>query len=209
MRTFATFASLLALVVVGCNEQGSTTSHASPASNETRTVASAGSAPAAAPGPGPGGDPAPQLAAEEVSTPKRADRITKADAEWKAQLTKEQYYVLREKGTERAFTGATWDEHREGVYSCAACELPLFASATKFESGTGWPSFYQPIAKDAVEELQDLAHGMVRTEVVCARCGGHLGHVFDDGPKPTGLRYCMNSAAMKFTPAPGSAHQQP
>ena len=131
----------------------------------------------------------------------RSDRIIRTDAEWKKLLTPEQYYVTRQKGTERAFTGPYWDNHAKGTYLCVSCGLPLFDSEAKFESGTGWPSFWQPIAKDAVEEKSDRTFFMVRTEVLCARCGAHLGHVFDDGPKPTGLRYCMNGTALKFEPA--------
>jgi peptide-methionine (R)-S-oxide reductase len=132
----------------------------------------------------------------------RKDKITKTDAEWKKQLTADQFHILREKGTERAFTGATWDNHEKGVYKCAACELELFSSDTKFESGTGWPSFWQPLANDRVTVAADNSHGMERDEVICARCGGHLGHVFNDGPQPTGLRYCMNAGAMKFEKKP-------
>jgi peptide-methionine (R)-S-oxide reductase len=135
-------------------------------------------------------------------------KITKTDIDWRNELTPEQYRVLREKGTERAFTGEYWNDHRPGVYRCAACGNELFDSDTKFESGTGWPSFYQPVAGDAVDEEQDRSFFMTRTEVECADCGGHLGHVFPDGPRPTGLRYCINSAALRLEPKSDSATDQ-
>jgi peptide-methionine (R)-S-oxide reductase len=124
--------------------------------------------------------------------------VTKSEKEWKSELTKEEYYVLREKGTERSFTGDLWDFKGKGTYVCAGCGLPLFDSNTKFESGTGWPSFWEPIKESHVLEESDDKFGMRRTEVLCASCNGHLGHVFDDGPKPTGLRYCINSVSMDF-----------
>ena len=128
-------------------------------------------------------------------------KIAKSDAEWRQELTPEQYHVLREKGTERAFTGGYWDEHTPGIYRCAACGNELFRSDTKFDSGTGWPSFYQPVDEANVGTQTDRAFFMTRTEVHCSACGGHLGHIFPDGPRPTGLRYCINSAALKLDPA--------
>ena len=127
-----------------------------------------------------------------------ADRTERSDAEWRATLSAEQYRILRQKGTERAFTGADWDRHDPGRYLCAGCGEELFEAATKFNSGSGWPSFTQPVRPEAVEESRDDSHGMRRIEVTCARCGGHLGHVFPDGPRPTGLRYCINSASLRF-----------
>ncbi len=124
--------------------------------------------------------------------------IQKDKKSWKAELSKMEYYVLREGGTERAFSGQFWDHHEEGTYICAGCELKLFASETKFDSGTGWPSFFKPYAPNHIIEKPDNSFGWNRTEVLCARCGGHLGHLFDDGPKPTGLRYCINSASLDF-----------
>jgi peptide-methionine (R)-S-oxide reductase len=125
-------------------------------------------------------------------------KITKTDAEWRAQLTDEEYRITRKHGTERAFTGPYWNSKEEGVFSCKCCDLPLFEAATKYDSGTGWPSFYTSISKENVAEKEDRSFFMRRTEVLCARCDAHLGHVFPDGPKPTGLRYCMNGHALKL-----------
>jgi peptide-methionine (R)-S-oxide reductase len=126
--------------------------------------------------------------------------VEKTDDEWKTELTPEQFQVLRQAGTERAFSGKYWDCHDDGIYRCAACGAELFDATTKFESGTGWPSFTEPLVAEAVELVSDTSHGMVRTEVRCRRCGSHLGHVFNDGPRPSGQRYCMNSASLELTP---------
>jgi len=138
----------------------------------------------------------------ETASPNKSiamrDPAKMTDADWRQQLTAEQYRVLREKGTERPYTGEFWNTKDEGTYRCAGCGEVLFVSDTKFDSGCGWPSFYQPATTNDITEAHDTTHGMVRTEVMCSKCGGHLGHVFEDGPKPTGLRYCINSASLQF-----------
>lgn len=142
--------------------------------------------------------PMPKDGEQMAGSPKRKDKVVKTEAEWKKILTEEQYRILRGQGTERAFCGKFHDSHDKGVYYCVGCKLPLFRADDKFDSGTGWPSFFQPYAKDSTWTRSDTTYGMIRTEVLCARCDGHLGHVFDDGPKPTNLRFCINSEVLTF-----------
>jgi peptide-methionine (R)-S-oxide reductase len=140
-----------------------------------------------------------EVARQQQSVDTMIFPFTLSEAEWKEKLSPQQYYILREKGTERGFTGPYWNNKTSGSYSCAGCGQVLFSSETKFDSGTGWPSFWKPVNEKSILEEQDFTYGMVRTEVLCMNCGGHLGHVFDDGPEPTGLRYCINGHALSFS----------
>ncbi len=144
----------------------------------------------------------------KVEIPEEVVPIVKDESEWKNELGDFRYNVMRQGGTERAFTGAYWDNHKPGTYVCAACGLPIFSSKTKFNSGTGWPSFYAPLDPKYIQEKVDDSYGMHRTEVRCPRCGGHLGHVFNDGPKPTGMRYCINSISLEFVPQSDTTHRE-
>lgn len=185
-------AAMGCLALAGCKPQESTTTPPAPTAHElgTHDAARVATTPSAA--------ESSSITPEEPALQK----VTHTEEEWKKILTPEQYRVLREKGTERAFTGKYEANHAKGVYKCAACGAVLFASDSKFDSGCGWPSFFTPLAGDRVVQTVDTSHGMTRIEVTCARCGGHLGHVFDDAPdQPTGLRYCINSVSLEFVPA--------
>jgi peptide-methionine (R)-S-oxide reductase len=172
---------IILLAVAACNHTPSPSVNALPKSSEPTAATATDS-----------------LVPAQYSADGKLLKVTKTDDEWRRALSEKEFYVLRQEGTERAFTGDLWNHHEHGTYVCRGCGLPLFSSETKFDSGTGWPSFYEPITKDCIADHTDSSHGMDRTEVECARCGGHQGHVFPDGPPPTGLRYCINSVSLDF-----------
>ncbi len=186
-RSFLGWMVMAALLTAGCAERA-------PEPQASRTQEAKVSPTVAAEAPAP--PEAPTVSESDAMAGSSEGKIVKSEEQWKKELTPEQFYVMREKGTERAFTGKYWDTKTPGIYKCAGCGAVLFESETKFDSGCGWPSFYQAIDDKRILEHVDRSHGMVRTEVTCARCGAHLGHVFDDGPNPTGLRYCINSVSI-------------